>query len=101
MNNITLKKVLELDSLLGYLDWYDRASTHLYFLGKINTPTNNVLLVYDWINKNEWISPEQKYTQERLKYWLNPYTKEWEPNELFKSHYPKIDLELKNLLNEH
>ncbi|WP_312388727.1 hypothetical protein [Chryseobacterium sp.] len=90
MNNTTLFKTLQFDSLMRFLSNDERMMIHLFILGKSQTVTMKIKAAYDWIEATKWMPPRMKYEQDRLQYFFNPYREKW----LLVDKYPKY---LKNI----
>lgn len=94
MKKDILKKVLQLDSLIGFLDWTDRAEIHL-FKEKSNSP--RIVVAYEWILKETWEAPQMKYGQDRLLYYYDPYSEKKILAEYYLKLHPQYKVELTNL----
>lgn len=80
MDNKILLKVLQLDSLLHRLTWYDRARVHQFMAGSAEKVSQSVYKIYLWIKKTDWQPPNVRYGQDRLLYYENNLG-EWRPVE--------------------
>ena len=68
MNKEILKNILKLDSIYKLLDWEDRIIIHLLLQYKIETSSQNITILYDWLQKGRWLPPIIRYGQDRLLY---------------------------------
>ncbi|GAA4156759.1 hypothetical protein GCM10022217_16110 [Chryseobacterium ginsenosidimutans] len=84
------KKLLQLDSLIDFLSWYERSQIHHYKEGDVIT-SKKVLTAIEWIKKMNWESPQTKYGQDRILYFYDPDSDHWFTDE----NYLKIYFEYK------
>ncbi|MEI7486819.1 MAG: hypothetical protein WCJ72_05325 [Chryseobacterium sp.] len=96
MKKEILKKVLQLDSLTGFLDWVDRAEIHLY-RDNAKIASKRVLAAYEWIIKENWEAPQMKYGHDRVLYFYDPDSETWLPDEYYLKLYPQYKQELTKL----
>jgi len=68
MDKEILKNILKLDSIYQVLDWKDRIIIHLLLQNKIDTPSQNIEKMYEWMIVCLWIPPKVEYGQDRLLY---------------------------------
>lgn len=100
MDETILKKVLQLDSLLNFLQWDDRAQIHHYcFLNKKVDPitSKKVLAAFVWIIKEKWEAPKRKYKDDRILYFYDPDSDTWLPDEDYLKLNSQYKEELTNL----
>lgn len=92
-----LKKVLQLDSLINFLQWEDRTLIHLYNEnGPIITSTR-ILAAFVWILKENWEAPKTRYGQDRILYFYDPDSETWLPDEDYLKLYSEYKEELTKL----
>ena len=96
MNNDILLKILQLDSLVRFLDWGERVKIHLYREGKFNSTTPKILAAYEWVINESWEPPVMHYGEDRFQYFLEPHFENWVETE----HYLKFFPEYKEELNK-
>ncbi|AKK74468.1 hypothetical protein OK18_19250 [Chryseobacterium gallinarum] len=96
MEKEILKKVLQLDSLIGFLSWQERVQIHLYNDNDTIT-SKKVLAAFMWILKENWEPPEMNYGQDRLLYWYDPDSEIWFLDEDYLKIYQEYKEELTQL----
>lgn len=90
MTLLILKKVLQLDSLVNFLSWKERALIHQYKDGDF-VMSQKVLTALEWILQTNWNAPEMRYEDDRILYFYNPDSNEWLSDE----NYLKLFCEYK------
>ncbi|RQO37924.1 hypothetical protein DBR39_13630 [Chryseobacterium sp. KBW03] len=93
MDKTTLKKVLQLDSLINFLDWQERAQIHHCNESAV-IASKKVLIALEWIGKVNWESPQTKYGQDRLLYFFNSEYDCWFVDEDYLKLYPQYKNDL-------
>jgi hypothetical protein len=98
MDNGILFKILQADSLTGFLDWKERVIIHLYREGKMEPGklTLRIMAAYHWITETNWEAPQMKYCDDCLQYFYNQESGTWVQAE----NYLKIHPEYKTDLNK-
>jgi len=91
-----LKKVLQLDSLIGFLDWKDRVKIH-HFKENETELSKKVLAAFVWIIRENWESPETKYGHDRVLHFYDPDSETWLPDEYYLKLHPEYKTELNRL----
>ncbi len=85
-----LLKILQLDSLCGFLSWYERVTVHMAIRDINNEQpveiSDKIIKLYQWIDDNAWEPPKMKYGQDLFQYFYDPDSDLWLPNE----HYFKV-----------
>ncbi|SIT25466.1 hypothetical protein SAMN05421786_1159 [Chryseobacterium ureilyticum] len=94
MDETILKRVLQLDSLIGFLSWQERTDIHKNH----EISSSRIKLAYEWIIKENWKPPKMKYGQDRLLYFYDPINNHWLWDEDYLKVHPQYK-ELKNLKN--
>lgn len=89
-----LKKILQLDSLIGFLDWTDRVEIH-QFKEKSNSP--RIVAAYEWILKENWEVPQMRYGQDRLLYYYDSNSEKKILAEYYLKNHPQYKQELTKL----
>ena len=91
MNTETLHEILALDSLIGFLTWFDRAYLQLAKLGKQGElePSDRILFLGNWMERTGFTVPRTKYGQERMLYFQNKYDR-WVLADQFLFHHPEL-----------
>ena len=90
MNKDILYMVLQLDSILGFLDWTERAYIHQFRLDKLRITTPNILESHQFIKDNHGQAPEMRYMDDRLVYFLSDG--KWHLISEYKKHHPELQL---------
>lgn len=93
MDTEILQNILKLDSLIGFLSWYDRAMIHK----GDSIVSKRIFEAYAWICREGWEPPEMKYGQDRLLYFFHPEYDCWFVDEDYLKLYPKYKEELTKL----
>jgi hypothetical protein len=99
MNNDILFKILQLDSLTGFLNWTERIRIHLYKENKIKTTTPKILAAYEWIEIASWEAPEMKYGDDCLQYFYDPDSDTWMQAEYYLKLYPEYKAAINKIKN--
>jgi hypothetical protein len=97
MDNNILLKILQLDSLVRFLDWSERVRIHLYREGKINSTTPKIWAAYEWIIKENWNPPEMAYGVDRFLYFHDQELDLWIEAEHYLKYFPEYRQELHKL----
>lgn len=97
MNKTILFKILQLDSLVCFLDWTERVMIHMHINEKANITTPKILEAYHWLECNEWEPPAMRYGQDYLQYFHCPNSDTWLPVETYLKHFPEYKTELNKL----
>jgi len=95
MDITTLKKVLQLDSLINFLSWQDRTQIHHSKDG--DNHSQKVLAAFIWIASKNWEPPQMKYGQDRLLYFFHPEYDCWFVDEDYLKLYPQYKNDLLQL----
>lgn len=99
MKKEILIKILQLDSLVNILSWYERVCIHQNVLESSSLIKINEL--YEWILKENWESPETKYGQDRILYFYDVDSDTW----MQENYYLKLFIEyepwIKQLKNKY
>jgi hypothetical protein len=97
MDNTILFKILQLDSLVSFLDWTERVIIHTYINNKAEQTTPKILAAYLWIETNEWEAPQMEYKQDRLLYFFDLDSETWLTDEYYLKLFPEYKTELNKL----
>ncbi|MBB4807434.1 hypothetical protein HNP38_002740 [Chryseobacterium defluvii] len=97
MNNDILLKILQLDSLVRFLDWSERIRIHLYRGEKFNSTTLRIQAAYEWIIKENWNPPTMMYGVDRFQYFHDPELDLWVETENYLNYFPEYIQELNKL----
>ena len=97
MNKDILFTVLQLDSILGFLDWTERAYIHQFRMDKLRITTAKILEACQFIKDNHWQAPEMRFMDDRLVYFLAADGK-WHLISEYKKYHPEIQ-SIKHLKN--
>ena len=99
MENDILFKVLQLDSLIGFLNLEERITIHLYREGKKDADyiTLQIMVAYHWIIKENWEAPKMKYGDDYLQYFFDPDSDKWLPTEWYLGIYPEYKTDLNKI----
>ncbi|KFF13095.1 hypothetical protein IW15_10035 [Chryseobacterium soli] len=97
MNNDILLKILQLDSLVRFLDWGERVRIHLYREGIFNSTTPKILAAYEWVINESWEPPVMHYGEDRFQYFHDPELDMWVENENYLNYFPEYKEELNKL----
>lgn len=97
---IDLINTLTIDSIFGVLSWYERTTIHQYLNNKLppDDMPEKVTMLAVLVKESEFVPPQMKYGQDRLKYYLQEYrecefldlSNEW----LLVEEYPKYHTEI-------
>lgn len=98
MNNDILLKILQLDSLVRFLDWTERVRIHLYRGEKFNSTTPKILAAYEWIINENWEPPVMHYGEDRFQYFHDPELDLWIESENYLNYFPEYKPELTKLI---
>lgn len=96
MEKELLKKILQLDSIIGFLNWIDRVTIH-HYNGNEPELSPKVLAAYKWIVKENWESPQRKYGHDRVLYFYDHDSEQWLPDEYYLKLFPEYKQELTKL----
>lgn len=96
MNKQTLIKILQLDSLVNALSWYERIIIHQLLNDKKADVTQKIIDLFDWIIAVEWEAPNRQYQHDRVLYFFDENSLKWIPDEL----YLKINTQYKTFINQ-
>lgn len=96
MDREVLIKVLQLDSLIGFLSWQERAEIH-HYKESDTISSKKTLAAFVWIIKEKWESPDTKYGQDRILYFYDPDSDTWITDEYYLKLYPEYKEELTKL----
>lgn len=99
MENDILFKILQLDSLTGFLDWTERVMIHLYREEKTEALTLRTWNLYDWIVKKSWEAPKMKYCDDCLQYFYDPGSDKWIQVENYLKLHPEYKKDLNDFKN--
>ena len=94
MDDQILKKVLQLDSLIGFLTWQERTDIHR----KNDISSSKIKAAYEWVISEKWNAPPMKYGQDRLLYYYDPDKDTWMCDETYLKNYPQYK-EIENFKN--
>lgn len=83
MNKQTLIKVLQLDSLVNVLSWYERVLIHQLLNDKVVLPTQKIVEMHSWIITQNWEAPNRQYQHDRVLYFFDEDSLKWIPDELY------------------
>lgn len=97
MNNDILLKILQLDSLVRFLDWGERIRIHLYREEKLNSTTPKILAAYEWIIRENWEPPVMHYGEDRFQYFKDHELDIWVESEYYLNYFPEYREELNKL----
>lgn len=99
MNKDILFKILQLDSLIGFLDWTERVIIHLYREGKTDDGdlTLQIMVAYHWIQAESWEAPIMKYCDDCLQYFYDPDADTWIQVENYLKLHPEYKTDLNKL----
>lgn len=97
MNNDILLKILQLDSLVRFLDWGERIRIHLYRESKSTSATPRIMAAYEWITTENWEPPIMHYGEDRFQYFKDPDLDLWVESEYYLNYFPEYREELNKL----
>lgn len=97
MDKDILLKILQLDSLVRFLDWGERIILHLYREDKLTSTTPRILAVYEWIITESWEPPMMHYGEDRFQYFKDTDLDLWVESENYLNYFPQYREELNKL----
>ncbi|MEC3875967.1 hypothetical protein [Chryseobacterium salviniae] len=83
MNKNILIKILQLDSLVNVLTWYERVLIHQILNDKETSATQKIIDLYSWIVEENWESPKREYQHDRVLHFYDPDAEMWVPDEYY------------------
>ena len=83
MSKTILIKILQLDSLVNVLSWYERIIIHQLLNDKKADATQKIIDLFDWIIAVEWEAPNRQYQHDRVLYFFDEDSLKWIPDELY------------------
>lgn len=98
MDNEILLKILQLDSLVRFLEWGERVRIHLYRENKMKSTTPRILAAYEWIIKEDWQAPLMHYGEDRFQYFHDAELDLWVEVENYLNYFPQYREELQQLM---
>lgn len=91
MDKNILRNILQLDSLVNVLSWYERIILHRLISDQKAETSDKIIELYNWIITENWQSPERNYGQDRVLYFYDVDSETWLPDD----HYLKINTQYK------
>ncbi|GAA5096784.1 hypothetical protein GCM10023210_31000 [Chryseobacterium ginsengisoli] len=97
------QETLALDTIYNVLSWHDRTILHRVMTGEIgaNELNGKVSMLYEFVSITKWKTPLMKFGQDRLLYFYDEQKEKDRPIEEYKTVFPNITNDLKNIQNEY